>query len=125
MERLVHPNLADVSLSAALHALSDPVRLIMVAKLDAGQDLNCTATSPGTQIPKSTISNHLRILRNAGLVETKSAGREMINTSRRSAFDARFPGLLDNVLANRPPDALTLGDSGGCAASAKGIAATP
>jgi DNA-binding transcriptional ArsR family regulator len=98
MASFVHPNLADVSLAAALHALSDPVRLIMVAKLDLGQDLNCTAASPCEPVPKSTISNHFRILRNAGLVETKSQGREMINT----LFDARFPGLLDSVLANRP-----------------------
>ncbi|WP_260598131.1 ArsR/SmtB family transcription factor [Sphingomonas endolithica] len=102
MASFVHPNLADVSLAAALHALSDPVRLIMVAKLDLGHDLNCTAASPCEPVPKSTISNHFRILRNAGLVETKSAGREMINTLRRAQFDARFPGLLDSVLANRP-----------------------
>jgi DNA-binding transcriptional ArsR family regulator len=102
MERLVHPNLADVSLSAALHALSDPVRLQMVAKLAGGGDLNCTAATPCPTIPKSTISNHLRILRGAGLVETKAEGRQMINTLRREPFDARFPGLLASVLANRP-----------------------
>ena len=102
MERLVHPNLADVSLSAALHALSDPVRLAMVAKLACASDLNCSMASPCPTIPKSTVSNHFRILRGAGLVETKAAGREMISTLRRAQFDARFPGLLDSILANRP-----------------------
>ena len=52
--------------------------------------------------PKSTLSNHLKLLRAAGLIETTQAGREMINTLRRDAFDQRFPGLLDAVLANRP-----------------------
>jgi DNA-binding transcriptional ArsR family regulator len=102
MQHLVHPNLADVSLSAALHALSDPVRLQMVGLLACTGDLNCGAATPCPAIPKSTISNHLRILRNAGLVETKAEGRQMINTLRREQFDARFPGLLDSVLANRP-----------------------
>lgn len=101
MQQLVHPNLADVSLSAALHALSDPVRLQMVGLLACTGNLNCGAATPAA-IPKSTISNHLRILRNAGLVETKAEGRQMINTLRREQFDARFPGLLDSVLANRP-----------------------
>nr|WP_244501381.1 hypothetical protein [Sphingomonas gellani] len=48
------------------------------------------------------MSNHLKLLRGAGLIETTQAGREMINTLRRAEFDRRFPGLLDAVLANRP-----------------------
>ena len=50
----------------------------------------------------SVQANHLKLLRAAGLIETAQAGREMINTLRRSDFDRRFPGLLDVVLANRP-----------------------
>ncbi|WP_010183856.1 ArsR/SmtB family transcription factor [Sphingomonas sp. PAMC 26605] len=99
----VHPNLDDVSLAVALHALSDPARLAMIVALDAAGALNCTATVPCGAIPKSTLSNHLRILRGAGLVETRSAGREMHNTLRRADFERRFPGLLDAILANRPP----------------------
>ncbi len=100
MDRLVHPNLNDVSLAAALHALADPVRLEMVARLVASPCLNAsTACIGGT--PKSTISNHLNVLRAAGLVETSAEGRERINRLRRADFDARFPGLLDSVLANK------------------------
>lgn len=99
----VHPNLDDVSLAVALHALADPARLAMIAALNASVSLNCSATVPCGAIPKSTLSNHLRILRGAGLVETRSAGREMHNTLRRADFERRFPGLLGAVLANRPP----------------------
>lgn len=100
---LVHPDLGSVSLSAALHALSDPVRLEMVARLaEATGRLNCAAAScPGMNVPKSTLSNHLALLRAAGLVETEAAGREKVNRLRRDEFDRRFPGLLDVVLANR------------------------
>ena len=52
-------------------------------------------------IPKSTLSNHLKVLRAAGLVETNQHGREMINTLRRDEFDRRFPGLLNAVLVNQ------------------------
>ena len=100
MDRLVHPDLKDVSLAAALHALADPVRLEIVARLVANQCLNAgTACAGGT--PKSTISNHLNILRAAGLVETRIEGRERISSLRRADFEARFPGLLESVLANR------------------------
>ena len=100
MDRLVHPNLTDVSLPAALHALADPVRLDIIERLVTNQCLNAsTACAGGT--PKSTISNHLNILRAAGLVETSVEGRERINRLRRADFDARFPGLLDSILANK------------------------
>jgi|SRR3954466_11120222 len=100
MDRLVHPDLKDVSLAAALHALADPVRLDIIARLTACPCLNAsTACADGT--PKSTISNHLNVLRAAGLVETRIDGRERINQLRCADFDARFPGLLATVLANK------------------------
>jgi DNA-binding transcriptional ArsR family regulator len=100
MDRLVHPDLKDVSLAAALHALADPVRLDIIARLVECPCLNAsTACAQGT--PKSTISNHLNVLRAAGLVETTVEGRERINRLRCTDFDARFPGLLSTVLANK------------------------
>lgn len=100
MDRFVHPDLKDVSLAAALHALADPVRLEIVARLIECPCLNSTASCPGTT-PKSTLSNHFNVLRSAGLIETNAEGRERINRLRRADFDARFPGLLDSILANR------------------------
>jgi DNA-binding transcriptional ArsR family regulator len=100
MARFTHPRLEDVPLDLALHALADPNRLGMVARLAATERLNCTGAAPCDSIPKSTLSNHLKLLRAAGLIETTQAGREMINTLRRADFDRRFPGLLDAVLAN-------------------------
>jgi len=102
MPRFTHPRLEDVPLDLALHALADPNRLGMIARLAASAQLNCTGASPCETIPKSTLSNHLKVLRAAGLVETTQAGREMINTLRRADFDGRFPGLLDAVLVNNP-----------------------
>ncbi|SOB86390.1 transcriptional regulator, ArsR family [Sphingomonas guangdongensis] len=102
MPRLTHPRLADVPLDLALHALADPNRLGMVARLNATRELSCAGAAPCETIPKSTLSNHLKLLRAAGLIETAQSGREMINTLRRAEFDQRFPGLLDAVLANAP-----------------------
>ena len=91
MDRLVHPDLKDVSLAAALHALADPMRLQMVEKLSETECLNAGAScASGT--PKSTVSNHLNVLRAAGLVETTAEGRERRSRLRRADFDRRFPG---------------------------------
>ena len=100
MDRFVHPDLKDVSLSAALHALADPLRLEIVARLTECETLNSTASCVvGT--PKSTISNHVGVLRAAGLVESRAEGRDRLHRLRRADFEKRFPGLLDSVLANR------------------------
>lgn len=96
---LPHPDLADVSLTAVLFALSDPARLELVREL-AGQGpltvAQCQAT--GGSVPKSTFSHHLKTLREAGLVRNEPAGRRRTVTLRRAEVDARFPGLLDAVL---------------------------
>ena len=102
MPRFTHPRLEDVPIELALHALADPNRLGMVARLADAEQLSCTNAAPCNSIPKSTLSNHLKLLRAAGLIETTPAGREMINRLRRKDFEQRFPGLLDAILVNRP-----------------------
>jgi DNA-binding transcriptional ArsR family regulator len=95
--RHTHPRLDDVPLAAALHALADPCRLDIVRRLAGQAELSCQSVACG-DVPKSTLSNHMKILRAAGLIQSRAAGREHLNTLRRAEFEARFPGLLDTVL---------------------------
>src|SRR3546814_2925153 len=99
MTRYSHPRLNDVSLEAALHALADPCRFAIVRRL-AGQagELSCQSAAQAGAVPKSTLRNHFKLLRGAGLIRTRPAGREYLSSLRREDFDARFPGLLDTVL---------------------------
>ena len=50
--------------------------------------------------PKSSMSHHFRVLRDAGLVCTYGVGTTHINSLRRQEMDSRFPGLLEAVLGN-------------------------
>ena len=99
-----HPRLEDVPLTTALHALADPCRLAIVRRLAEEGELSCSAAAAG-DVPKSTLSNHFRILRGAGLIRTRPAGRDHLSRLRREEFEARFPGLLETVLAQ--PEAAT------------------
>jgi DNA-binding transcriptional ArsR family regulator len=99
MARYPHPRLDDVPLEAALHALADPCRLGIVRRLAGeGGELSCQSAAQADEVPKSTLSNHFKILRGAGLIQTRAAGREYLSSLRREEFEARFPGLLDTVL---------------------------
>ncbi|MEU2715623.1 helix-turn-helix domain-containing protein [Streptomyces sp. NPDC007205] len=95
------PDHADVDLAVVLHALGDPVRLALVRRMaDDGE----SACSPaGVDVPRSTLSNHWRILREAGITQTRRAGKTRLMTLRRAELDARFPGLLAAVLAEGRP----------------------
>jgi DNA-binding transcriptional ArsR family regulator len=98
--QLVHPPVEDLDLSAVLHALSDPIRLQIVRDLAAGGACNCGTFA--VPVAKSTLSHHLRVLRDAGLTFTEPVGTSRIVSLRREDLDTRFPGLLVAVLASAP-----------------------
>lgn len=99
MRTFKHPPASDLILERVLYALSDPVRLEIVQRLAEVSEASCGELDGGR--PKSSMSHHFRVLRDAGLVMTKSVGTTHMNSLRRSDLDARFPGLLDAILAQR------------------------
>ncbi|RJF73959.1 ArsR/SmtB family transcription factor [Rhodopseudomonas palustris] len=98
MVQFVHPARQDITLAGVLAALADPVRLqIIQGLLTEPACMSCTAASP-CDIPKSTLSNHFRVLREAGLIHTTKKGVEHRNVVREADINARFPGLLKAIL---------------------------
>ncbi|MHB8620628.1 MAG: hypothetical protein ACYDAG_13825 [Chloroflexota bacterium] len=51
------------------------------------------------------MSHHFRVLREAGVTRTRVEGAHRYVTLGRADLDARFPGLLDAVLASLPAGA--------------------
>lgn len=97
MRPLHHPEIDDVPLEAILHALADPARVKIFADIaQQGCSQNCTAFVNVVEkpIPKSTLSQHFKILREAGLIRSERHGVQMHNVSRAAEIDARYPGLL-------------------------------
>jgi DNA-binding transcriptional ArsR family regulator len=98
---LTHPHIDDVTVAAVLHALSDPVRLAIVSKLlKSPAGLNCTETTSKLKLamPKSTCSQHYRILRESGLILSERRGVDLSSRVRASELETRFPGLLASIL---------------------------
>lgn len=96
MSRFHHPPSEAFELTRLLAALSDPVRLEVVRSLARNGEQTCAALDGDR--PKSTMSHHFRVLRDAGLVETRGERTAHLNRLRRDDVEARFPGLLDAVL---------------------------
>ena len=99
MRAFKHPAQQDLTLERVLYALSDPVRLEIVRCLAGVPEATCGELDGGR--PKSSMSHHFRVLRDAGLVHTRSVGTAHLNSLRADVLEARFPGLLASVLAQR------------------------
>lgn len=101
MKPLVHPALSDITVEGILHALSDPTRVEIFAKIaESGCSTNCSSylTVGEKAVPKSTLSQHFKVLRDAGLVRSERMGVEMQNRSRCIEIETRFPGLLPAIV---------------------------
>ena len=101
MRPLFHPSIEDITVEGILYALSDPVRVAIYVDIAAQECThNCSMflTVSDKAIPKSTLSQHFRALREAGLIRGERRGVEMHNTSRCAEIEERFPGLLRAIV---------------------------
>jgi DNA-binding transcriptional ArsR family regulator len=123
-EPIVHPTRGELELSAVLHALSDPVRLRIVAEL-ARSEGEYTCGSFELPVTKSTCTHHFKVLREAGLIQQRPQGTTRLNRLRRDDLEARFPGLLQTVLKAAAGSGAAAVAIGMVAAESAGPAAAP
>ena len=95
------PDLAQVEVGTVLQALADPVRLRIVRLLDATGEGSCTTLEVG--VKRSTVSHHLRTLRESGLLSTRLVGNARLCRLRTRELEGRFPGLLTSILTAASP----------------------
>lgn len=101
MRPLFHPSIEDVTVEGILHALCDPVRVAIFSEI-AGSACSHSCSNflsvNHRSVPKSTLSQHFKALREAGLIRSERQGVELHNTSRCREIDHRFPGLIAAIV---------------------------
>ena len=103
-ETIAHPSRDEMQLAAVLHALSDPVRLLMVRGL-AGELEGRSCGSFDVPVTKSTCTHHFKILREAGVIDRSVIGGQTHQDLRLDDVEAAYPGVLSSILAVRPAPA--------------------
>jgi DNA-binding transcriptional ArsR family regulator len=93
-----YPARDEIRIEAVLAALADPVRLSMVRQL-ADEDTEIACSAFDVSVTKSTLTHHLRTLREAGVIAGRRQGTTRLNSLRRNDLDVLFPGLMQGVLA--------------------------
>lgn len=83
--------------TTVLAALADPVRMAIVRSLAESHDPRCCG-SMELPVTKSTLSHHVKVLRDAGIIEQRCEGTRKLTWLRRADLDAAYPGLLDSIL---------------------------
>ncbi|HEY3440315.1 MAG TPA: metalloregulator ArsR/SmtB family transcription factor [Paludibaculum sp.] len=94
--RQTEPKKDELELTAVLYALSDATRLQIVRSLASAGEIACGYFN--IDMPKSSLSHHFRVLRNAGVITTRREGTALLNRLRKTELDERFPGLLKAIL---------------------------
>lgn len=86
----------EVSLDTALKALANPVRRQVVTALlhTPGNEVSSCAAFNVT-VSRSTLTQHLRVLHDAGIVETVDHGNRVFVALRSAEIEQQIPGLLD------------------------------
>lgn len=96
MTALYQPPRQDIELGLVLAALGDPVRLAIVGEIHFRSKV--ASGQLDVDVCKSTLSHHLKVLREAGITWTEIEGVERQLSLRYTCLEKQFPGLLDSVL---------------------------
>jgi DNA-binding transcriptional ArsR family regulator len=89
---------SGLQLSRVLNALGDPVRLEIVRQIHRDGETPCGGF--GMDMPKSSLSHHFRVLREAGVLGVKPEGTSILNFLLADELEKNFPGLLAGILRN-------------------------
>ena len=73
MKKDYRPNLKKMPVSAIFYALSDPARMEIILTLLEEKELSCGQCK--TELSKSTMSHHFKVLREAGLIQRREEGK--------------------------------------------------
>src|SRR5882757_6162608 len=99
---LEEPAADRLDLPTVLAALADPGRLAIVRALAVGEECcNKVGELAGITVGKSTLSHHMKVLRESGVTHTRAQGTHRYVSLRRAELDGAFPQLLDAILGAR------------------------
>ena len=94
------PAREEISLPTVLGALADPARLALLRAMHELGETPCGQLSiaTGLGLSKSTVSHHLKVMREAGLTRTRFEGTSRFVALRQDDMEAACPGLLHAVI---------------------------
>jgi ArsR family transcriptional regulator len=100
----VETELSDTTLLQALKALSDPTRFRMLQEISEAGELNCGEVAERFDVSQPTVSHHLKVLMQAGLLVRRAEGKHhytSVNQALLSDLMAELPKRLSGPTPKR------------------------
>ncbi len=95
-------DLSDRDLIRALKALADPTRFRMVQEIAAAGELSCGEVAERFDVSQPTISHHLKILLQAGLLVQRTEGKHHYTSVDRPLLASLVAVLPKRLSAAAP-----------------------
>jgi DNA-binding transcriptional ArsR family regulator len=97
----------DNDIATTMRALGHPVRLSILRIIATQQLGECCCADVTDELPlaQSTVSQHIKVLLDAGLIERKARGTRncyIIRRDRLEALCSAFGGLVDTLAPTAP-----------------------
>ncbi|MGH3586382.1 MAG: ArsR/SmtB family transcription factor [Pseudonocardia sp.] len=93
---LPEPATDELRLESVMGALAEPLRMTIVRRLLLESDeFDHPCGWFGFDRPKSSLTHHFKVLREAGVIHQRQYGLERRSRLRTEDLETRFPGLLD------------------------------
>jgi len=87
------------AMSAIFVAMGDPQRQRLLLAFEPGERLTVGQLCDASPLSRPTVSHHLKILRQSGVVSSEKIGKEVIYTVNREAVAAALTNVLNFVKA--------------------------
>jgi ArsR family transcriptional regulator len=84
---------AEENWMRVLRALADPTRYRMVVELAAAEELSCGQIGEQFPLAQPTISHHIKILTDAGLLHVRRQGQHSFISLRREVLQQALAGV--------------------------------
>ena len=81
-------------------ALGDPTRFEMLRRIAAAGEINCRDLTTLFPVSQATVSHHLKVLTDAGLIQARREGQFHYFSLRPAALEAHASGIV-RVLGRR------------------------
>jgi ArsR family transcriptional regulator len=93
--------MTDTALLRLLKALAHPIRFRMVQEIAAATELSCGEIGSRFDLAQPTISHHLKILHDAGVLAVRRAAQHAFVSVNRRLVDAALERLPDRLVPAR------------------------
>ena len=85
------------NISRVFSALGDEHRQRILLTFDKGERLNVGQLASVSTLSRSAVSHHLKILRNAGVLESRKEGKEVFFWINRDNLDESISAVLSYI----------------------------